>query len=998
MTVAPRFRTLEIADAANDAKMAKYLHRWRDDIQVSLKTLSILYQQEEKAPQELAPELGSAQPAAYAAASADSLYHSMLMLNSALLKALHVADSCQLHCQRECPGLPGVQEQEDASGSSDEPEERFPGRRYRKGQCRLEAVSETVSAIKLEVEEKEGQKRKLQEECRDLENGRAVSTPPAGAPGSDAAADVPPMSPSKAACLRGHGLVPEKQQGESSAGTSLPLDPLRQAIEKLTQDWKDQSALRSQREQDAVAAEKKARAARQAARRARRAAIKEKVERFNDHCSLSAGDFQVELAQGDGSTDGGTRAERFLAGLSAAVQRFSQQLVEEEAEAQRREQRLRDMVARGGALQANGSVATDAGGRRRQDDASESPSPTAKQGGLSASARRQGTEERPKRAAWERLLQEVVSDDHPAAILAGGSRQEQPMQQTQQPPPQQQPHQLFTRVASASSFADQIRGRAGSFSLGGNVRVVAAGGGVAQAAEVVGADRNCDGVVRSPERGTFARTSSASAALPPRPKWLDPPQWDGPVASASSSEDPVRADVVRRMVSGPSLGMAVPVEVCAVQQSYVVAPGGHGGAVTVGTPSVLAPKRRTEATTEEAVERPQEAEPLMAPGAIGGSPERSGPLYAPQCPMPGLEAESRPSARSRPTGGSTSRGGSVAEMPPRSKPFVVCSSVRSHHASAQVVSRTAQRTNHGAVSEDRQFTKAALRLSKNPCDTQALGKLASLLGGSRSQKTVGVHSPEPGEETPVAPHGAQMRAPSPDAGLPTPMPTGSSSSTRIDTGARSVSPVCTAASLGGEAFVVQAARAASAQTWHPPAWHSARATFPTAEQRSQHRVACGGAASPVVRNQRPPGMGPRVEDGAGLQQQQQQQQPQPLSARACNDRAEAQHTWRVRDGRSQSPEAPLQRLDVVRSASPPLSLCSAAAAAVAAASGSPRAAAGPALQVAGAPWPAWPPSTRATWPTPEHRAQMAAAGLASATAHYACSLRPSPGPSPRSGG
>lgn len=75
------------------------------------------------------------------------------------------------------------------------------------------------------------------------------------------------------------------------------------------------------------------------------------------------------------------------------------------------------------------------------------------------------------------------------------------------------------------------------------------------------------------------------------------------------------------------------------------------------------------------------------------------------------------------------------------KPFVVCSSSRSHHTAAQAHHRS-RRVPQSLPEDSRLFAKAALRYAKNPADAQALGKLASLLKSGAGQ-TVDARLPEP---------------------------------------------------------------------------------------------------------------------------------------------------------------------------------------------------------------------------------------------------------------
>lgn len=94
------------------------------------------------------------------------------------------------------------------------------------------------------------------------------------------------------------------------------------------------------------------------------------------------------------------------------------------------------------------------------------------------------------------------------------------------------------------------------------------------------------------------------------------------------------------------------------------------------------------------------------------------------------------------------------------KPFVVCSSARSHHASA---SHTRTRGNK-ALLEERMFAKAAVRYAKNPADVQALGKLASLWQRGGLGQAADARAPEPSVSSDASPEWCRSRAPEADAG------------------------------------------------------------------------------------------------------------------------------------------------------------------------------------------------------------------------------------------
>merc|ERR1719210_2722598 len=68
----------------------------KSHLQVCLKLLGILYRSDNDC---------MAEDAMSDDARGDELYLAMVMLNSSLLKALHVVDSFHMHCQRELPQL-----------------------------------------------------------------------------------------------------------------------------------------------------------------------------------------------------------------------------------------------------------------------------------------------------------------------------------------------------------------------------------------------------------------------------------------------------------------------------------------------------------------------------------------------------------------------------------------------------------------------------------------------------------------------------------------------------------------------------------------------------------------------------------------------------------------------------------------------------------------------------------------------------------------------------
>eukprot|EP00927_Polykrikos_kofoidii_P019686 TRINITY_DN19226_c0_g3_i1.p1 TRINITY_DN19226_c0_g3~~TRINITY_DN19226_c0_g3_i1.p1 ORF type:complete len:1329 (+),score=260.05 TRINITY_DN19226_c0_g3_i1:172-3987(+) len=141
---------------------------------VCLKLLGILYRNDE----ELALQ--------------ERLYLAMVMLNSALLKALHVADSFHVHCHREFPKVVGAQQDtpmlrflsesscDDAPGENgiargnrpgiDDDKRNFvSGLTYRRLQAECVVLAETARSLEIQRDADKARIVQLEEECRELE-------------------------------------------------------------------------------------------------------------------------------------------------------------------------------------------------------------------------------------------------------------------------------------------------------------------------------------------------------------------------------------------------------------------------------------------------------------------------------------------------------------------------------------------------------------------------------------------------------------------------------------------------------------------------------------------------------------------------------------------------------------------------------------------------------------------------------------------------------------
>mmetsp|Transcript_6645 Transcript_6645/g.16268 ORF Transcript_6645/g.16268 Transcript_6645/m.16268 type:complete len:230 (+) Transcript_6645:76-765(+) len=168
----------------------------KHNLQVCLKLLSILYKRDEDAASDLvqddeklaaatlfqACEDGGIMP------SGDRLYLAMVMLNSALLKALHVVDSFHMHCHREYPRImtgtlkdaqflmdgAGMTFMDSGIGGPDDEDQALQYRggntveEYRRLQAECLVLLEQAQSLERQEESDNARRLQLESECSEL--------------------------------------------------------------------------------------------------------------------------------------------------------------------------------------------------------------------------------------------------------------------------------------------------------------------------------------------------------------------------------------------------------------------------------------------------------------------------------------------------------------------------------------------------------------------------------------------------------------------------------------------------------------------------------------------------------------------------------------------------------------------------------------------------------------------------------------------------------------
>lgn len=171
----------------NGQSYADAVQTAKHHLSVCLKLLGIMYRNDEdgsspapdrsssEAPSSRQDDSNSVWPSE---SRGDSLYLAMVMLNSALLKALHVADSFQLHCHREFPKMASQNQDSptlcDAAvidgrrprGNSDD--RRITSEEYRRLQAQCLVHCETVWSLEQQRDSEKVRARQLEEDCRQI--------------------------------------------------------------------------------------------------------------------------------------------------------------------------------------------------------------------------------------------------------------------------------------------------------------------------------------------------------------------------------------------------------------------------------------------------------------------------------------------------------------------------------------------------------------------------------------------------------------------------------------------------------------------------------------------------------------------------------------------------------------------------------------------------------------------------------------------------------------
>ncbi|CAK0908596.1 unnamed protein product, partial [Prorocentrum cordatum] len=162
--------------------------------------------------------------AAPGAQRADEMHCAMVMLNSGLLKALHVTDSFHAHCHRECPELGALLDggdppaAEEAAAAHGDPDEGLASERYRQLQAECVCRAELLRSLDARHRDDETRAKRLEDECRGLRArlGQAAyaggGLPPASRPGTSCGVAVQ-------RCAEGGVVVLEPELGRLAASS-----------------------------------------------------------------------------------------------------------------------------------------------------------------------------------------------------------------------------------------------------------------------------------------------------------------------------------------------------------------------------------------------------------------------------------------------------------------------------------------------------------------------------------------------------------------------------------------------------------------------------------------------------------------------------------------------------------------------------------------------------------------------------------------------------------
>eukprot|EP00931_Biecheleriopsis_adriatica_P046003 TRINITY_DN26386_c0_g1_i1.p1 TRINITY_DN26386_c0_g1~~TRINITY_DN26386_c0_g1_i1.p1 ORF type:complete len:554 (+),score=131.24 TRINITY_DN26386_c0_g1_i1:41-1702(+) len=216
----------------------------RSHLQVCLKLLALLHRSCSKS-------LGSGQA-----------YLAIVMLNASLLKGLHVTDSFQAHCHRECPKACNEDEDEaeasferellgeDVAGYDDS--STVDGTTYRRLQAQCVVMGEAARSLEIELASDEARIAALESECQKLREKLAAQS--AEASGYRAARRSLPEASPEVLELKSLGLAAEPVAGGGAFLSERSLQCLAAEVENLNNELREANKAADVAEEQANAA------------------------------------------------------------------------------------------------------------------------------------------------------------------------------------------------------------------------------------------------------------------------------------------------------------------------------------------------------------------------------------------------------------------------------------------------------------------------------------------------------------------------------------------------------------------------------------------------------------------------------------------------------------------------------------------------------------------------------------------------------------------------
>jgi len=234
----------------NNARYIGSVQKAKHHLSVCLKLLGIMYRNDDDCSDRSSEDRFSVWPGE---TRGDKLYLAMVMLNSALLKALHVADSFQLHCHREFPKIAATQ---DLQGDGEHlcrdgprilEDGRICGQEYRRLQAECFVHLETAWSLEQQRDNDKARIRQLEEDIRQLRAKLKPKTPPQEV--------RPKPEPPEVAQLRDDGLALEWRADGSAF---IPDDALQsfasvyQGLSQTVDEARIEASVAKQRADDAA--------------------------------------------------------------------------------------------------------------------------------------------------------------------------------------------------------------------------------------------------------------------------------------------------------------------------------------------------------------------------------------------------------------------------------------------------------------------------------------------------------------------------------------------------------------------------------------------------------------------------------------------------------------------------------------------------------------------------------------------------------------------------